>query len=175
MLFLLCIPFRDAVPSLLLIVAAAPYYVLYGRDLAAYDYGWLDVLRVYALNLLLIPVNLAGVAQSLKQAFTGRVAAFARTPKIKGRVSSPRSYLISIAAIIVLSCLAAISDLRAGKWAFSLFGFSNAAFYVYALIRLVGVRDSWTDIIGGVGDRRELPQSRPREKQAQRELAASQG
>jgi cellulose synthase/poly-beta-1,6-N-acetylglucosamine synthase-like glycosyltransferase len=175
MLLLLCIPFKDAAPSLLLITAAAPYYILYGRDLVAYDYGWVDVLRIYALNLLLIPVNLAGVAQSIKQAFTGRVVAFARTPKIKGRVSSPRSYLIAIAAIIVLSCLAAIADLRAGKLAFSLFGFSNAGFYVYALIRIVGARDSWTDIIGGVDDPRELVQSRPREKQAQRELAASQG
>jgi cellulose synthase/poly-beta-1,6-N-acetylglucosamine synthase-like glycosyltransferase len=175
MLLLLCIPFKDAVPSLLLIVAAAPYYILYGRDLVAYDYGWLDVLRIYALNLLLIPVNLAGVAQSVKQAFTGRVVAFARTPKIKGRVSSPRSYLIAIAVITVLSCLAAISDLRAGKLAFSLFGFSNAAFYVYALIRIVGARDSWTDVVGGVDDPRELVQSRPREEQAQRELAASQG
>jgi len=175
MLLLLCIPFKDAVPSLLLIVAAAPYYILYGRDLAAYDYSWADVLRIYALNLLLIPVNLAGVVQSIKQAFTGRVVAFARTPKIKGRVSSPRSYLISIAVIILLSCLAAIADLRAGKFAFSLFGFSNAAFYIYAMIRLVGIRDSWTDIVGGVDDPRDLVQSRPREEQAQRELAASQG
>ncbi len=175
MLLLLCIPFRDAAPSFLLITAAAPYYILYGRDLVAYDYGWVDVLRIYALNLLLIPVNLAGVAQSIKQAFTGRVVAFARTPKIKGRVSSPRSYLISIAVIIVLSCLAAISDLRAGKLAFSLFGFSNAGFYVYALIRIVGARDSWTDIVGGVDLPSELVLSPPREKQAQRELAASQG
>jgi cellulose synthase (UDP-forming) len=174
MLLLLIVPFRDAVPVLLLIVAAAPYYILYGRDLAAYDYGWGDVLRIYALNLLLIPVVLAGVAQSIKQAFTGRVAAFARTPKIKGRVSSPRSYLISIAVIIVLSCLAAISDLRAGKIAFSLFGFSNAAFFVYAMISIVGLRDSWTDIVGGVEDR-ELVQPRALENQAQRELAASQG
>jgi len=132
-------------------------------------------LRIYALNLLLIPVNLAGVVQSIKQAFTGRVVAFARTPKIKGRVSSPRSYLISIAVIILLSCLAAIADLRAGKFAFSLFGFSNAAFYIYAMIRLVGIRDSWTDIVGGVDDPRDLVQSRPRKEQAQRELAASQG
>jgi cellulose synthase (UDP-forming) len=172
MLLLLCIPFRDAVPSVALLVAAAPYYVLYGRDLAAYDYEWLDVLRIYALNLLLIPVNLAGVAQSIKQAFTGRVAAFARTPKVKGRTSSPRSYLVSIAAIIVMSCLVAISDLNAGKWAFALFGFSNAAFYVYALVRLVGLRDAWTDLAGGIEDHREIAQSGLRENDSQRELAA---
>jgi hypothetical protein len=65
--------------------------------------------------------------------------------------------------------------LRAGKLAFSLFGFSNAGFYVYAMIRIVGIRDSWTDIVGGVDDPRETLPSRPREKQAQRELAASQG
>ena len=172
MLLLLCIPFRDAVPSISLVVAAAPYYILYGRDLVDYDYDWVDVLRIYALNLLLIPVNLAGVAQSLKQAFTGRVAVFARTPKVKGRVSSPRRYLYYIAAIIVLSCLVATSDLYAGKWAFCLFGFSNAAFYVYALVRLVGIRDSWSDLVGGIEGRPEILQSSAHESEAQTELAA---
>jgi len=174
MLLLLCIPFRDAVPSVALLVAAAPYYIQYGRDLVAYDYGWLDVLRIYALNLLLIPVNLAGVGQSLKQAFTGRVAVFARTPKVKGRISSPRRYLLSIAVIVVLSCLVATSDLYAGKWAFCLFGFSNAAFYIYALIRLVGVRGSWADIVGGIEDCPEILQSGTDESEPQGELAAGQ-
>jgi cellulose synthase (UDP-forming) len=171
MLLLLCIPFRDAVPSLLLLVAAAPYYLLYGRDLIAADYDWMDVLRIYALNLLLIPVNLAGVAQSLKQAFTGRVAVFARTPKIKGRTSSPRFYLIAIAVITVLSCLAAISDLEAGKYAFSLFGFSNAALYVYATIRFVGVRESWTDLRGGIEVSTDAIASQTDEGAVQRQLA----
>jgi cellulose synthase (UDP-forming) len=171
MLLLLCIPFRDAVPTLLLLVAAAPYYILYGRDLIAADYDWVDVLRVYALNLLLIPVNLAGVAQSIKQAFTGRVAIFARTPKVKGRTSSPRSYLVSIAVITVLSCLAATSDLEAEKWAFALFGFSNAAFYIYALVRLVGVRESWVDLVGGTEDSAEALPSSAQESAAQRQLA----
>jgi hypothetical protein len=171
MLLLLCIPFRDAVPSLLLIVAAAPYYVLYGRDLVAADYGWGDVLRIYALNLLLIPVNLAGVAHSLKQAFTGQVAAFARTPKIKGRTSSPRAYLIAVAVIIVFSCLAAISDLEAGKYVFSLFGFSNAGLYVYAMIRFVGLRESWADLRGGIEVSPDALAAQPHESAAQRQLA----
>ncbi len=171
MLLLLCIPFRDAVASFLLLVAAAPYYILYGRDLVAADYDWMDVLRIYALNLLLIPVNLAGVAHSLKQAFTGRVAAFARTPKVKGRTSSPRFYLVSVAVIIVLSCLAAISDLQVGKYAFSLFGFSNAGLYVYAMIRFVGVRESWADLRGGMEASPDPLASQTQQSAAQRQLA----
>jgi hypothetical protein len=143
---------------------------VYGRDLVAADYDWLDILRIYALNLLLIPVNLAGVAHSLKQAFTGRVAAFARTPKVKGRTSSPRFYLVSVAVIIVLSCLAAISDLHVGKYAFSLFGFSNAGLYVYAMIRFIGVRESWADLVGGIEASPDLA-APTHESAAQRQLA----
>jgi hypothetical protein len=121
--------------------------------------------------LLLIPVNLAGVAQSLKQAFTGRVAVFARTPKVKGRTSSPRFYLVAVAVIVVLSCLAAISDLQAGKYAFSLFGFSNAGLYVYAMIRFVGIRESWADLRGGMEASADPVASQTQQSSAQRQLA----
>ena len=47
--------------TLWLPLAALPYYLLYARDLCRIGYPAADVLRVYALNLLLIPVNLAGV------------------------------------------------------------------------------------------------------------------
>ena len=40
-------------------------------------YSWHDVVRVYALNLLLIPVNLGGLLLSLRQAVMGRKPRFA--------------------------------------------------------------------------------------------------
>jgi cellulose synthase (UDP-forming) len=61
---------------------------LYGRDLTQCGYRWTDLARVYALNLLLLPVNLAGVILSLWQILTGRKAAFGRTPKIEGRTAT---------------------------------------------------------------------------------------
>ena len=38
-----------------------------------------DVFRVYALDLLLLPVNLAGVLKSLEQAVSGRKIPLGRT------------------------------------------------------------------------------------------------
>ncbi|HSW21834.1 MAG TPA: glycosyltransferase family 2 protein, partial [Burkholderiaceae bacterium] len=49
-----------------------PSFVAYGLDLQRCGYGWRDLLRVYTLNLMLLPVNLAGVLRSLRQIFTGR-------------------------------------------------------------------------------------------------------
>jgi cellulose synthase/poly-beta-1,6-N-acetylglucosamine synthase-like glycosyltransferase len=71
-------PFDHALRTLWFPLAALTYFVLYGRDLVQLGYPAGDLLRAYALNLLLVPANLAGVAHSLLQAATGRKAAFAR-------------------------------------------------------------------------------------------------
>ena len=70
-------------------LTALPYYLLYGRDLVLAGYRWIDLFRVYALNLLLIPVNLGGVFKSLQQAVTRRTIPFSRTPKVAGRTTAP--------------------------------------------------------------------------------------
>src|SRR5262249_46485513 len=59
LLVLLVYHFDDGLSSAWLPLSAAPYYVLYGRDLCLSGYRWIDLLRVYALNLMLLPVNLA--------------------------------------------------------------------------------------------------------------------
>ena len=73
-------------------LAATPYFVLYGRDLMQAGYRWTDLFRVYALSLLLIPVNLGGVFRSLQQAITGRKVPFVRTPKVVSRTPAPTLY-----------------------------------------------------------------------------------
>jgi cellulose synthase (UDP-forming) len=88
LLVLLFFPFDSSITSVWLPVSAVPYYYLYGRDLTQCGYRWTDLARVYALNLLLLPVNLAGVILSLWQILTGRKAAFGRTPKIEGRTAT---------------------------------------------------------------------------------------
>ena len=60
-LALLLYPFDDRFASNLLPLTAIPYFLLYGRDLVRLGYSWADLPRVYALNLLLLPVILAGV------------------------------------------------------------------------------------------------------------------
>lgn len=44
------------------------YFYLYARDLIILGYRFTDLFRVYALNLLLIPVNVAGTLKSIQQA-----------------------------------------------------------------------------------------------------------
>src|SRR5512139_2068964 len=83
LLLMLALPFSDSIKSVWLPLTALPYYLLYGRDLVLCRYRASDLLRVYALNLLLIPVNMGGVLKSLQQAITRQKIPFGRTPKIK--------------------------------------------------------------------------------------------
>ena len=70
-LAILLVPFDDSLTSIWLIATALPYFFLYSRDLRQSGYRTSDVLRVYALILLLLSVNLSGVFRSLWQIIIG--------------------------------------------------------------------------------------------------------
>src|SRR3989442_1216768 len=95
LLVVLAFPLGEGLQTLWLPMTAVPYYVLYTRDLLQSGYRASDVLRVYALNLLLIPIHLSGALKSLHQAWTGRKTAFGRTPKTRGVTRVPRAYLVA--------------------------------------------------------------------------------
>jgi hypothetical protein len=146
LVFLIVNPLRGDLNSAWLPLAAAPYYLLYGRDLQRLGYAKIDVLRVYALNLALIPINLAGVGKSLQQALTGKKIPFGRTPKVLGRTSAPAWCILAefaLAGYLVLNCLV---DIYVGRWAHAIFAAGNAAFLGYAVGRFVGWRASLEDI-----------------------------
>jgi|SRR5579859_26534 len=151
LLLLLIIPFGREFSNIWFPIAAAPYYLLYGRDLTRSGYKWWDLLRVYALTLLLIPINLAGVYASVEQIITGRKSAFTRTPKIDGRTAAPASHLLGLAALLLTAIVSAITNLWFGSLLF--FGFStiNAAFFFYGLCFLIGWREALMDIRSGIG------------------------
>jgi cellulose synthase/poly-beta-1,6-N-acetylglucosamine synthase-like glycosyltransferase len=132
-------PFEHSVRSLLLPLASLPYFVLYGRDLVRHRYPAGDLLRAYALNLLLLPVQLAGVANSLLQAATGRKARFVRTPKVPGRTPAPAAYHVALLALEVLLCAIVAVDLVQGRPIHASFVAANAVALGYALMRLVGL------------------------------------
>jgi cellulose synthase (UDP-forming) len=79
--FLLLYPQPDMRATLWLPLTALPYFALYARDLTLAGYRATDVVRVYALNLVLVPVNVGGVVQSIVQGVTRRKTAFKRTRK----------------------------------------------------------------------------------------------
>ncbi|HET9886418.1 MAG TPA: glycosyltransferase family 2 protein, partial [bacterium] len=80
-LILLIHPFERNLRSPWLPLTALPYFFFYWRDMLQIGYQPLDLFRVYAMNLMLIPVNLSGILLSMRQIVTGRRVAFQRTPK----------------------------------------------------------------------------------------------
>jgi cellulose synthase (UDP-forming) len=149
LLLLLVFPFGNEFSSIWFPVAAAPYYLLYGRDLMKTGYRWRDLLRVYALTLLLVPVNLAGVYRSLEQIITGRKSPFSRTPKIKGRTAAPACHLLSLGALTATAMVSAGANLWSGNLLFFSFCAINACFFLYGFLSLIGWREAVVDISAG--------------------------
>jgi len=155
MLLMIALRFPDAklLPIVWLLLAAIPYYVLYCRDLIDCGYDWWDLPRMYALNLLLIPANLAGLLKSLYQAVTGRQSAFVRTPKVPGRTAVPPLHVLIpllIFACIVDSTVRAFAD---GGWAYAAYGVVNAVCLGYGIVWYVGLDVAWKDVVLGWGFR----------------------
>ena len=146
LLLMLTLPFDDAVVGPALPLTALPYFALYTRDLRLIGYRATDVLRVFALNLMLIPVNLGGVFLSLRQAWTGKKSPFGRTPKIEGRTAVPPHYLIAEGAILAMWLLGMTYEFAYGRALHGWFALSNAVFLAYAIVRFIGLRESWADL-----------------------------
>ena len=146
MLILMLHSFSHSMRGWWLPLTALPYFVLYGRDLVNSGYSWSDLPRVYALNLLLIPVNLGGVFKSLHQACTGRRSAFGRTPKVEGRTAAPRLYLIAELAIVTYCIFGGGVDLIHARYMHAAFAFINGALLSYALGSFVGFREAAEDL-----------------------------
>ncbi|MCC2642431.1 MAG: hypothetical protein K0S45_2844 [Nitrospira sp.] len=145
-LLLMTVPFSSTLTSVWLPLTALPYFLLYGRDLSLMGYdGCRDLLRVYALNLLLIPIHLSGALKSLRQKFNGQKSAFQRTPKVSGRTRAPRIYIgLEYALIIFLLAFAAMDGLS-GRWIAGLFATLNAGLLLYAIHRFIGFPESIDD------------------------------
>ncbi len=149
-LTLLLYPFEPMLSGFWLTLVAGPYYLVYGRELVRSGYDWADLARVYALTLLLVPVNLAGVLLSLRQAATGRKASFGRTPKVEDRTAVPPFYFgfnCLMFAIMIASAAYAVAAGRYGRVFFPAF---NGLVYAYGLWRMIGWRDGLVDAVTGL-------------------------
>jgi cellulose synthase (UDP-forming) len=150
LLLLLMYRFDDGLSSAWLPLAAAPYYVLYGRDLRLAGYHWSDLFRVYVLNLLLIPVNLAGVLRSLQQAVTGKKTAFGRTPKIQSRTRTSPLHVFLQWALLAYLIQAFLIDSVQGHYAHGAFALANGIMCFYGISRFLGWRESYSDLRRGL-------------------------
>jgi cellulose synthase (UDP-forming) len=152
MLMTIAIPFPDAkrLPVIWLMFSAIPYYLVYCRDFEICGYDWWDLPRTYALNLLLITVNLTGMAKSFRQALTGTRSEFTRTPKVPGRTAAPLSQIIMPLLVVPCVTLSSIHVMARSGWAYGSYGFVNLLCLLYALYTYVGPRAGYEDICGAL-------------------------
>jgi cellulose synthase/poly-beta-1,6-N-acetylglucosamine synthase-like glycosyltransferase len=153
MLLIFFCPFDDRLSTIWLPLSALPYFVLYARDLRIAGYRYLDTLRVYALNLALIPVTAGGVLKSLQQAATGVKLPFGRTPKVSSRSAAPALYCALEIALPAVFTVTAVWDLEQHRWMHAGFSLLNAGFFGYALVALLGLAETVSDLTAAISDR----------------------
>lgn len=153
LLALLALPLGRGLPSIWLPFTALPYYALYWRDLLQLGYRRGDILRVYALNLMLVPINIGGVLMSLYQGVTGKKIPFGRTPKVANRTAAPVAYLVAEYALLGYLLYATAVEALAGRWGNAAFALANALLFGYIIARYIGVRASMEDIALRLGRR----------------------
>jgi cellulose synthase/poly-beta-1,6-N-acetylglucosamine synthase-like glycosyltransferase len=145
LVLVLAVPLSRSVETNWLPVTAIPYFTLYLRDLLLCGYRPGDLFRVYALQLLLIPVHLGGVLKSLQQARTGAKIPFGRTPKVVGRTAAVAPYMFWVYALIAQWLFGAFWDAYNGYPNLGLFAAANSLILFYALVVFVGLRESIED------------------------------
>jgi cellulose synthase/poly-beta-1,6-N-acetylglucosamine synthase-like glycosyltransferase len=146
LLVILAVPFTDSIRNWWLPLTALPYFCLYGRDLKLAGYRASDLVRVYALNLVLIPVNLGGVIKSLQQGWTGSKIPFGRTPKVSNRTVAAPVYVLTLYLLVLHWFAGAGFDIAAGLWVHGAFAAANASLLLFGIAVFVGFRHSWEDL-----------------------------
>lgn len=139
-------PMDGQLVTVLLLLIAVPYFTEMASDLHALGYRRRDVAAIYGLNLLLLPVNLAGSVASLVQVLSGRRARFARTPKVSTRTRVPALYLLAPLAIAGIATAVAVRSVFAEAWGTTVFAAFTALAILWAIARLVGIRHTVSDL-----------------------------
>jgi cellulose synthase/poly-beta-1,6-N-acetylglucosamine synthase-like glycosyltransferase len=150
LVFLLAYPFNGHLLSPLVLLTALPYFIAMAVDLKYCRYSYLDIFSIYGFNLILLPVNLAGVLKSVEQMFTGKKIPFARTPKIKNRTASGFLYVVSPILIIGFSIYIMIMNINERNWGNAAFAGLNTIAASWAIFTYIGIGPLLTDIWLGI-------------------------
>jgi hypothetical protein len=143
-------PFDQSIATIWLPLTALSYFIFYARDLSLIGYRWTDMMRVYALNLVLIPVILEGVMKSIQQMWSGRKTPFGRTPKVTDRTSAPALSMACELAILCGCFLTFSIDAVDGRYWHALFSLLNGALFGYAIYEFIGFKEALTDLRAGL-------------------------
>lgn len=150
LLFLLAYPYDSRLLSPLVFFAALPYFLAMGSDLRECGHRFSDIFRIYGFNLVLLPVNLAGVLKSMQQAITGEKIPFVRTPKVKDRTAAPGLYVVVPYLIVAFSILTIWRNVEASNWGNVAFAVLNAVLASWAIKAYIGLRNSVVDVFLGM-------------------------
>ena len=150
LVFLIAFPFDDRLLSPLIVLAALPYFLAMAYDLKRMGYKGTDVFRIYAFNLILLPVNLSGTLKSLQQAASKSKIAFARTPKVQNRTAAPALLVLGGFLIAAFSFYTLANDIRHANVGNAIFAAFNGVLTTYAIVAFIGVRHSITDVVLGM-------------------------
>lgn len=127
-------------------VIMLPYFALYMLDLRRLGYRARDLFGVCALNLMLLPVNFAGILASIVQLVTGRKGSFMRTPKVSRRTYVPPYALLFNLGVLMLMLGYATRAVMYGEYSGAVIPVVNIMLYSYGLVRYVGILDSIGDM-----------------------------
>ena len=133
LVLLLTFPTHDFLSIVWLPLTALPYYLICGRDLVLAGYRVRDLFRVYALNFMLIPVNLGGFFKSIQQGLTGKQIPFCRTPKVRGRTAAPAGYILAGYALLLFCFYRGLWEVLGGRWMPAAFFAGSALILLYAI------------------------------------------
>ncbi len=152
LIFLLAYPYDGRLLSPLVLLAAIPYFLSMASDLKYCGYKYSDVFRIYGFNLIMLPVNLAGVIKSVEQSLTGKKIPFARTPKVKDRTPSSLIYIIGPILIVAFSVFTVWRNVLISNWGNAAFAAFNAITASWAILAYIGVGNVIADIWLGITD-----------------------
>ncbi|HWA51862.1 MAG TPA: glycosyltransferase family 2 protein [Patescibacteria group bacterium] len=150
LIFLLAYPYDGRLLSPLVLLAALPYFIAQASDLKYCGYKYSDIFRIYGFNLIMLPVNLAGVIKSVEQAVTGKKIPFARTPKVKNRTASGMIYVIVPVLIVAFSVFTIYRNVLISNWGNAAFAAFNALAATWAIVAYIGLFDLLTDTYLGL-------------------------
>ena len=150
LLFLLAYPFDGHLLSVIVLLTALPYFISMAVDLKYCRYSYFDIFSIYGFNLILLPVNLAGVLKSIEQMLSGKKIPFARTPKVKNRTAAGLLYVIVPILIVAFSIYICFINVQQQNWGNALFAGFNAIAASWAIVAYIGIGNLIVDIIFGV-------------------------
>lgn len=150
LVFLLAYPFSGQLLSSLVLLTAMPYFISMAVDLRYLRYSFLDIFSIYGFNLILLPVNLAGVLKSIEQALTAKKIPFARTPKVKNRTAASIQFVVIPILIVLFSIYIFILNIEDQNWGNAAFAGFNAIAATWAIVAYIGIGNLITDIALGI-------------------------